>query len=71
MHGVDRITEQMISSVLAYAGNRLRLDPAPLDKGSRDPAVLDVAIGGLLEDAGRWRRERSGERGQRASRATA
>ncbi len=48
MHGVDRITEQMIRSVLAYAENRLRLDPVPLDKGSRDPADLDFALAGLL-----------------------
>jgi aromatic-L-amino-acid/L-tryptophan decarboxylase len=48
MHSVDATTEQMIRSVLAYAENRLRLDPVPLDKGSRDPAELDVALGGLL-----------------------
>src|SRR5215470_15539560 len=52
MHGVDGVTEQMIRSVLAYAENRLRLDPVPLDKGSRDPATLDVALGGLLGDEG-------------------
>jgi hypothetical protein len=43
MHGVDATTEQMIRSVLAYAENRLRLDPVPLDEGSRDPAELDLA----------------------------
>src|SRR5260370_29363575 len=52
MHSVDRTTEQMIRSVLAYAENRLRLDPVPLDKGSRDPAELDVALAGLLGDEG-------------------
>ena len=52
MHGVDRVTEQMIRSVLAYAENRLRLDPVPLDTGSRDPALLDAALGGLLGDDG-------------------
>jgi len=52
MHSVDRTTEQMIRSVLAYAENRLRLDPVPLDKGSRDPAELDVALRGLLGDDG-------------------
>jgi len=52
MHGVDRVTEQMIRSVLAYAENRLRLDPVPLDDGSRDPAVLDVALAGLLGEEG-------------------
>ena len=50
MHSVDAITEQMIRSVLAYAENRLRLDPVPLDKGSRDPAELDFALSGLLDE---------------------
>ena len=52
MHSVDRTTEQMIRSVLAYAENRLRLDPVPLDKGSRNPAELDIAVAGLLGDEG-------------------
>ncbi len=52
MHSVDSTTEQMIRSVLAYAENRLRLDPVPLDRGSRDPAELDVALSGLLGDDG-------------------
>jgi glutamate/tyrosine decarboxylase-like PLP-dependent enzyme len=47
---VDAVTEQMIRSVLAYAENRLRLDPVPLDQGSRDPAELDAALKGLLGD---------------------
>ena len=50
MHSVDAVTEQMIRSVLAYAENRLRLDPVPLDRGSRDPAELDAAMAGLLGD---------------------
>src|ERR1022692_1657531 len=48
MHRVDAVTEQMIRSVLAYAENRLRLDPVPLDGGPRDPADLDAALAGLL-----------------------
>jgi aromatic-L-amino-acid/L-tryptophan decarboxylase len=52
MHSVDRTTEQMIRSVLAYAENRLRLDPVPLDQGSRDPAELDLALRGLLDEDG-------------------
>ncbi len=48
MHSVDATTEAMIRSVLAYAENRLRLDPVPLDKGSRDPAELAAALTGLL-----------------------
>src|SRR6201985_2956839 len=47
MHSVDRTAESMIRSVLAYAENRLRLDPVPLDQGSRDPAELDAALKGL------------------------
>ena len=35
MHTVDAATEQMIRSVLAYAEQRLRLDPVPLDGGPR------------------------------------
>jgi aromatic-L-amino-acid decarboxylase len=50
MHRVDAVTEQMIRSVLAYAENRLRLDPVPLDGGPRDPADLDAALAGLLTD---------------------
>src|SRR5215467_3398885 len=52
MHSVNPTTEQMIRSVLAFAENRLRLDPVPLDEGSRDPAVLDLALGGLIGDEG-------------------
>ncbi len=50
MHSVDPTTEQMIRAVLAYAENRLRLDPVPLDGLSRDPAALDAALAGLLGD---------------------
>jgi hypothetical protein len=50
MHSVDPTTEQMIRSVLAYAENRLRLDPVPLDGGHRDQAELDAALRGLLGD---------------------
>jgi aromatic-L-amino-acid/L-tryptophan decarboxylase len=52
MHSVDATTEQMIRSVLAYAENRLRLDPVPLDQGSRDPAELAAVTAGLLADEG-------------------
>jgi len=48
MHSVDPTTESMIRSVLAYAENRLRLNPVPLDHGSRDPAELEAALQGLL-----------------------
>src|SRR6201991_1332646 len=52
MHSVDPTTEMMIRSVLAYAENRLRLDPVPLDSGSRDPAELNFALTGLLGSEG-------------------
>jgi glutamate/tyrosine decarboxylase-like PLP-dependent enzyme len=52
MHSVDATTEQMIRSVLAYAENRLRLDPVPLDQGSRDPAALEAVTEGLLSEDG-------------------
>ncbi len=52
MHSVDRTTEQMIRSVLAYAENRLRLDPVPLDRGARPPDALDAVFGGLLGEKG-------------------
>ena len=48
MHSVDPTTESMIRSVLAYAENRLRLDPVPLDQGPKDPAALAAALNGLL-----------------------
>jgi aromatic-L-amino-acid/L-tryptophan decarboxylase len=50
MHSVDAVTEQMIRSVLAYAENRLRLDPVPLDGGSRNMAALDATLRDLLGD---------------------
>ena len=34
MHEVDENTENMVRSVLAYAENRLRMNPVPLDKGT-------------------------------------
>ena len=52
MHSVDATTDRMIRSVLAYAENRLRLDPVPLDEGARDPAALDVVVKGLLGEDG-------------------
>src|SRR5262252_4316344 len=52
MHSVDATTERMIRSVLAYAENRLRLDPVPLDEGARDPAALEVVAKGLLGEDG-------------------
>jgi aromatic-L-amino-acid/L-tryptophan decarboxylase len=50
MHSVDPTTEQMIRSVLAYAENRLRLDPVPLDGTRRDAAEFDAVLRGLPDD---------------------
>src|SRR5437660_5211956 len=47
MHSVDPTTEQMIRLVLAYAENRLRLDPVPLDGNRRDPAQFDAVLSEL------------------------
>src|SRR5207244_2354678 len=47
MHSMDPTTEQMIRSVLAYAENRLRLDPVPLDGSRRDPAQFDAVLSEL------------------------
>jgi aromatic-L-amino-acid/L-tryptophan decarboxylase len=52
MHTVNSTTEQMIRSVLAYAEQRLRLDPVPLDGAPRDPAELGAALRGMLTDEG-------------------
>jgi glutamate/tyrosine decarboxylase-like PLP-dependent enzyme len=53
MHDVDQTTDQMVRSLLAYAENRLRMDPVPLDKGSMSPAVLYQRLGGLIRNAPR------------------
>ncbi len=53
MHQVDQTTEQMVRSVLAYAENRLRMDPVPLDKGTLPPAELYKRLDGVIGDQGR------------------
>ncbi|MGL5809140.1 MAG: pyridoxal phosphate-dependent decarboxylase family protein, partial [Nocardioides sp.] len=50
MHRVDQVTEQMIRSVLAYAENRLRMDPVPLDEGRLDATELYHRLDGLIRD---------------------
>ena len=50
MHSADATTESMIRSVLAYAENRLRLSPVPLDESAKDPAALEAALSGLPGD---------------------
>jgi glutamate/tyrosine decarboxylase-like PLP-dependent enzyme len=53
MHQVDQTTEQMVRSVLAYAENRLRMDPVPLDKGTQPAADLYKALNGVIRYRGR------------------
>ena len=52
MHQVDQTTEQMVRSVLAYAENRLRMDPVPLDKGTQEAAELYRVLNGVIRDRG-------------------
>jgi len=37
VHSVNQTTDAMVRSVLAYAENRLRMTPVPLDRGTRTP----------------------------------
>jgi aromatic-L-amino-acid decarboxylase len=53
MHQVDQTTEQMVRSVLAYAENRLRMNPVPLDKGTQPAADLYKVLNGVIRDSGR------------------
>lgn len=48
MHEVDQTTEQMVRSVLAYAENRLRMNPVPLDKGTLPAGELYERLDGLI-----------------------
>ena len=50
MHRVDQTTEQMIRSVLAYAENRLRMDPVPLDEGTLSADELYHRLENLIRD---------------------
>ena len=53
MHEVDQKTEQMVRSVLAYAENRLRMNPVPLDKGVLSVEELHGRLDGLIREAPR------------------
>jgi glutamate/tyrosine decarboxylase-like PLP-dependent enzyme len=53
MHDVDQTTEEMVRSVLAYAENRLRMNPVPLDKGILPAAELYAHLTGLIRDTPR------------------
>ncbi len=53
MHEVDQNTEQMVRSVLAYAENRLRMNPVPLDKGVLPADELYDRLDGLIRETPR------------------
>ena len=53
MHDVDQTTEQMVRSVLAYAENRLRMNPVPLDKGVLSAEEVYRRLDGLIRDQSR------------------
>jgi glutamate/tyrosine decarboxylase-like PLP-dependent enzyme len=53
MHDVNQSTEQMVRSVLAYAENRLRMNPVPLDKGVLSAEELHDRLDGLIQDTPR------------------
>jgi aromatic-L-amino-acid/L-tryptophan decarboxylase len=53
MHEVDQTTEQMVRSVLAYAENRLRMNPVPLDRATLPADKLYERLSGLITEAGR------------------
>jgi aromatic-L-amino-acid decarboxylase len=53
MHEVDQTTEQMVRSVLAYAENRLRMNPVPLDKGVLPADDLYERLDGVIRDGPR------------------
>src|SRR5262245_59012201 len=53
MHEVDQTTEQMVRSVLAYAENRLRMNPVPLDKGVLPADELYERLDGVIRETPR------------------
>jgi glutamate/tyrosine decarboxylase-like PLP-dependent enzyme len=53
VHDVDQNTEQMVRSVLAYAENRLRMNPVPLDKGVLPADELYDRLDGLIRETPR------------------
>jgi hypothetical protein len=53
MHEVDETTEQMVRSVPAYAENRLRMNPVPLDKGFLPAEELYERLDGLIRETPR------------------
>ncbi|MFN8197773.1 MAG: pyridoxal-dependent decarboxylase [Nakamurella multipartita] len=50
MHSVNQTTDAMVRSILAYAENRLRMTPVPLDRGTRSAQELSFELDGLIRD---------------------
>ena len=53
MHEIDQTSEQMVRSVLAYAENRLRMDPVPLDRGMLSSSEMYARLDGVIRERGR------------------
>jgi glutamate/tyrosine decarboxylase-like PLP-dependent enzyme len=53
MHEVNQTTDQMVRSVLAYAENRLRMDPVPLDRSQLSAEGLNDRLSGVIRAEGR------------------
>jgi len=53
VHTIDERINRIIRSALALAENRLRLDPVPLDRGTRSAEELQGLLGGLISEEGR------------------
>src|SRR5664279_309478 len=53
VHEIDQTTEQMVRSVLAYAENRLRMEPVPLDRGTLPSKQMYARLDGIIRDRGR------------------
>jgi aromatic-L-amino-acid decarboxylase len=53
MHEINPTSERMVSSVLAYAENRLKLNPVPLDKARLSPTDLYERLQGMIRESPR------------------
>ncbi len=53
MHEMDQRADHMVRSVLAYAENRLRMEPVPLDKGTMSAQELYRQLDGVIRPQGR------------------
>lgn len=53
MHRMNELTDELIRHVLARVDQRLRMDPAPLDRGTRTATELAGLLGGLITEDSR------------------